>query len=167
MIDHFHCTYKAALMSWCKEQIWFTQLPWVVLRLRTIPKDARISRKLKWYMGTVGYPSQIFSLCNLLRQSPAPTSLMEKFSPCCQTCEPPAKATKTNKSALAMDVFLCNDTNRHPANGHFHGPLPVIRHTPKAFNINIRDREVLVSLICPKPPYLLSDDLPIIHLSQK
>ncbi|XP_068250767.1 uncharacterized protein [Palaemon carinicauda] len=40
MVKCFHCTMKAALMSHCEVTKWFTQLPWVLLGLRTTSKDA-------------------------------------------------------------------------------------------------------------------------------
>ncbi|XP_068228065.1 uncharacterized protein [Palaemon carinicauda] len=39
MVEHFHHILKAALMSLCKDSNWFTQLPWVLLGLRTTSKD--------------------------------------------------------------------------------------------------------------------------------
>ncbi|XP_068235582.1 uncharacterized protein [Palaemon carinicauda] len=40
MVEHFDRTLKAALMSRCKDSNSFTQLPQVLLGLRTTPKDA-------------------------------------------------------------------------------------------------------------------------------
>ncbi|XP_068206203.1 uncharacterized protein [Palaemon carinicauda] len=40
MVERFHRTLKPALMSRCKDSNWFTQLPWVLLGLRTTHKDA-------------------------------------------------------------------------------------------------------------------------------
>ncbi|XP_068245238.1 uncharacterized protein [Palaemon carinicauda] len=39
VVERFHCTFKAALMSCCNDSNWFTQLPWILLGLRTTPKD--------------------------------------------------------------------------------------------------------------------------------
>ncbi|XP_068209100.1 uncharacterized protein [Palaemon carinicauda] len=38
--EHFHCTLKAELMRRYNDSNWITQLPWVLLRPMTIPKDA-------------------------------------------------------------------------------------------------------------------------------
>ncbi|KAK3880962.1 hypothetical protein Pcinc_014612 [Petrolisthes cinctipes] len=38
MVECFHRTLKAALMSRCKNSTWFSQLSWVILGLRTTPK---------------------------------------------------------------------------------------------------------------------------------
>ncbi|KAK4327550.1 hypothetical protein Pmani_001957 [Petrolisthes manimaculis] len=38
MVERFHRTLKAALMSRCSNSTWFAQLPWVLLGLRTAPK---------------------------------------------------------------------------------------------------------------------------------
>ncbi|XP_068205299.1 uncharacterized protein [Palaemon carinicauda] len=40
LVEDFHRTLKAALKSHCKDYSWFTQLSWVLLGLRTTPKDA-------------------------------------------------------------------------------------------------------------------------------
>ncbi|XP_068245593.1 uncharacterized protein [Palaemon carinicauda] len=37
MVERFHRTLKASLISRCKDSNWFTQLPWVLLELRTTP----------------------------------------------------------------------------------------------------------------------------------
>ncbi|XP_068206170.1 uncharacterized protein [Palaemon carinicauda] len=42
MVESFHRTLKAALISRCKDSNWFTQLSWVLLGLRTITKDTLI-----------------------------------------------------------------------------------------------------------------------------
>ncbi|XP_068204280.1 uncharacterized protein [Palaemon carinicauda] len=39
VVERFHRTLKAALMSFCKDSNWFTQLSWFLLGLRTTPKD--------------------------------------------------------------------------------------------------------------------------------
>ena len=39
MIERFHRTLKAALMSRCSSSDWVSQLPWVLLGLRTTPKE--------------------------------------------------------------------------------------------------------------------------------
>ena len=39
MLEGFHRTLKAALMSRCSSERWKPELPWVMLGLRTTPKD--------------------------------------------------------------------------------------------------------------------------------
>lgn len=41
MLERFHKTLKAALTDRCSNSTWFSQLPWVILGLRTTPKEAR------------------------------------------------------------------------------------------------------------------------------
>ncbi|MEL7079650.1 MAG: hypothetical protein AAGM46_27620, partial [Cyanobacteria bacterium J06582_2] len=40
LVERFHRTLKAALMSHCSTGNWFHHLPWVLLGLRTTPKSA-------------------------------------------------------------------------------------------------------------------------------
>ena len=39
MVERFHRSLKAALMSRCSSERWKAELPWVMLGLRTTPKD--------------------------------------------------------------------------------------------------------------------------------
>ncbi|XP_068241048.1 uncharacterized protein [Palaemon carinicauda] len=41
MVERFHCTLKAALLSQYNNSNWFTQLPWVLLGLKTSPEDTQ------------------------------------------------------------------------------------------------------------------------------
>jgi len=50
MVERFHRTLKAALMSRCSNSMWFSQLPWV-LGLRTTPKDS-MSPQQRWFSAT-------------------------------------------------------------------------------------------------------------------
>ncbi|XP_068220447.1 uncharacterized protein [Palaemon carinicauda] len=74
-VERFHHTLKADLMSRYKDSNRFTQLPWVLLGLRTTPKDGLdVTASEMVYGDLLVIPVEFFSVCNLLRQSPAPTS---------------------------------------------------------------------------------------------
>ncbi|XP_068229359.1 uncharacterized protein [Palaemon carinicauda] len=73
MVEHFHLTLKAALMSRCKDSNWFTQLPWVLLGLRTTCKDA-LDISASEFFPSATSSDDLQRICHV----------MGKFTPCRQ-----------------------------------------------------------------------------------
>ncbi|XP_068229459.1 uncharacterized protein [Palaemon carinicauda] len=62
MVERCHKTLRAALISHYKDFSWFTQLPWVILRLRTPFKEALdISPTDKMYGDQLVIPAQFLA----------------------------------------------------------------------------------------------------------
>ncbi|XP_068207688.1 uncharacterized protein [Palaemon carinicauda] len=61
MVEHFHHSLKAALMYRFKDSNWFTNLHWVLLKLRTTPKDAMdVSAAEVVYCDQLVFPAKFF-----------------------------------------------------------------------------------------------------------
>ncbi|XP_068201544.1 uncharacterized protein [Palaemon carinicauda] len=93
-------------------------------------------------------------------------NVVGKYTPCHQTYKPPAKHYMLTDLHSATHVFLRNDTSKPPLMPSYTGPFIVIRHSPKAFLLNIHGKEDWVSIDRLKPAYLLPDDPPTLRLSK-
>ncbi|XP_068203738.1 uncharacterized protein [Palaemon carinicauda] len=107
MIERFHHLLKPALMSNCKDSHWFTQLPWVLLGLRTTPKDALDVSAAEMVYGdqSVVLPNFCWSATssdNLQR----PRHVVGKFTPYRQTYKQQAKQHILTDLHLATHIFL-------------------------------------------------------------
>ncbi|XP_068235751.1 uncharacterized protein [Palaemon carinicauda] len=141
MVEHFHRTFKAPLMSRCKDSNWFTQLPWVLLELRTTPKDTLdvlaaeiVQGNLLVFPGEFFQPAISFDNLKRLRH------VVRKFTPSCQTYKPPAKQHLPTDLQSATHIFLHNDSSKPPLNATYTGPFLVIRRTLKLFLLNIHGK---------------------------
>ncbi|XP_068201538.1 uncharacterized protein [Palaemon carinicauda] len=149
-------------MSRYKDSNCFTQLPWFLLGLRTNLNDALdISAAEMVYGNLLVVPAEFF---------PSATSsddnVVGKYTPCRETYKPPAKHYMLTDLHSAMHVFLRNDTSKPPLTPSYTGPFIVIRHSPKAFQLNIRGKEDWVSIDRLKSAYLLPHDPPTLRLSR-
>ncbi|XP_068205295.1 uncharacterized protein [Palaemon carinicauda] len=159
-VEDFHRTLKAALMSHCKDYSWFTQLSWVLLGLRTTPKDALdvSAAGMVYGDGLVVHPEYFPSATssdNLKRLR----HNVERFTLHCQTYKPQAKQHILNDLHSSMHVFLRKDTTNPPLIAPYMGLFLVIRRTLKACLLNMSNKESWVSIDRLKPAYLLPDNL--------
>ncbi|XP_068227957.1 uncharacterized protein [Palaemon carinicauda] len=116
MVECFHHTLKAALMSRCNDPNWITQLSWVP-ELRTTPKDTldvsttEIVVLAEFFLSTTSSNN-----LQLLRH------VVEKINSMPPDLQANGKAAHTNRYK-ASHVFLRNDTRKPvltpPYRGHF------------------------------------------------
>ncbi|XP_068235460.1 uncharacterized protein [Palaemon carinicauda] len=114
VVEHFHHTQKASLMSHCNDSSWM----------------AWMSRDLKWCMLNFFCPHPprtLHCLCHV----------EGKFTPCRLTYKPPAKQLILKVLHGATHIFLGNNTSKPLLTPQYMGPFPVIHFTPKTFLINI------------------------------
>ncbi|XP_068236955.1 uncharacterized protein [Palaemon carinicauda] len=113
MVERFHRTLKAVLMSRCKDSNWFTYFPWVLLGLRATPKHAL----------DVSAAEMVFaSSDNLLCIHP----VVGKFTSCRQTYKPTVKPHILTDLHPLTHVSLRNDTSKPPLTPLYTGPLLVV-----------------------------------------
>ena len=60
MVERFHRTLKAALIAHCSTSTWTDELPWVLLGLRTTPKDDDCTTAEKVYGENLTVPTDFF-----------------------------------------------------------------------------------------------------------
>lgn len=141
MVERFHRVLKAALRARLTGPDWATQLPWVLLGLRTTPKeDCNIS------------PAEA-----TLKHSPLlPGEFVAPKSPG-RNLVIPVKHHGTpisgGTSALARysHVFVRVDRHRTPLQRPYQGPFQVVARTPKTYTIRIRDKDQVISVDRLKP----------------
>ncbi|XP_068212647.1 uncharacterized protein [Palaemon carinicauda] len=91
MVERFHRTLKAALMSRFKDFNWFTQLPWVLLGLRTTPKDVlNLSATEMMYCDPLVVPAKYFPSATSSDYLQHTRHVVGKFTLCHQSYKPPA-----------------------------------------------------------------------------
>ena len=73
IVERFHRSLKASLMSRCSSENWKAELPWVMLGLRTAPKDDGHSPAMKVYGDNLTVPGDFFRQAS---DPPLPTSTM-------------------------------------------------------------------------------------------
>ncbi|XP_068233607.1 uncharacterized protein [Palaemon carinicauda] len=115
MVECFHRTLKAALMSRYNDSNWFTQLPWVPLGLRTTPKDTLdVSPADMVSVNPLVIPAEFFLSTTSSDNMQHLTLVLGKFTLQCQIYKPPAKQHIATYLLSAMYIFLHNDTSRSP-----------------------------------------------------
>ncbi|XP_068204667.1 uncharacterized protein [Palaemon carinicauda] len=149
IVDHSHLTLKAALMSHCNNSNWFTHLPWVLLEVKTTPKDALYILAAELLYGIlVAITADFFrsaSSCDNLEHL---CQIMGEFTPCHQMYKHPAEQHTMKDSNTTARIFMHTDTSKVPLKLPYRGPFLIIYSKPKAFLINIHGKEDLISIDC-------------------
>ncbi|XP_068240244.1 uncharacterized protein [Palaemon carinicauda] len=128
IVERFHYTLKAALMSCCKNSKWFTKLPWIHIRLKTIPKvtlDFLAAGMV--YGDLLVIPSENFPFATSSDNIQHLRHVVGKFNPCLQTYKPSAKQHLPTDLHSSTCVFLRNNTSKTPLTSPYTGPLLVCR----------------------------------------
>ncbi|XP_068203672.1 uncharacterized protein [Palaemon carinicauda] len=109
MVERFHRTLKAALMSRCKDSNWFTQLPSVLLGVRTTPNDALdVSAAGMVFGNTLVVPANFLLSATSSDDIWHIYHVVGKFTPCRHTFKPPAKHPILTDLHSVMHIFLSN-----------------------------------------------------------
>ncbi|XP_037784629.1 uncharacterized protein LOC119580591 [Penaeus monodon] len=89
MVECFHRTLKAALISRCSNSMWFSQLPWVLLDLRTTPKEGLDVSPAEMVFGyLLLVPGEFFPNAPSSDDITRLRRIVGKFAPCKQTYRP-------------------------------------------------------------------------------
>ena len=166
MVERFHRSLKAALMARCSSENWKRELPWVMLGLRTAPKDDDDhSPAERVYGDQLTVPADFFRPT----QDLSPSQLQEavqRFIPCRQTYHPARQTHLPASLMTATHVFVRTDAVKPPLTQPYTGPYKVHERKDKAFRVKVRNSLEWVSIDRLKPAYLLSDDQPDITFSR-
>ena len=166
MVERFHRSLKAALMARCTSDRWKTELPLVLLGLRTTPKEADdYSPAEKVYGDALTVPADFF------RQGAEPTvpelrDNAARFIPCKQTYACSRSSYVPPDLRAASHVFIRVNSTRSPLTPPYTGPYKVLQRREKAFKVQIRNNTDWVSIDRLKAAYLLDDDQPPITFSR-
>ena len=165
IVERFHRSLKASLMSRCASENWRVELPWVMLGLRTTPKDDGLSPASKVYGDSLTVPGDFFRQAN--EQTPAELhEHVRRFIPCRQTYNPSRQVYIPQELKTTPFVFVRVDAAKPPLTPPYTGPYKVLQRKEKAFELQIRNKKDWVSIDRLKPAYLLENDVPDIQFSR-
>jgi hypothetical protein len=160
LIERNHRDLKASLKCRLSGPNWIDELPWVLLGLRTAPKeDLRSSSAELVYGSPLTVPGDFFP-----DSSPrsAPQHLKQQrdrvgnLRPIPTTTHGGDNITSHVPSALnqAKFVFVRHDARRTPLQTPYDGPFEVIERTPKYFTLQLGNLKDNISIDRLKPAYL-------------
>ncbi|GFR59414.1 Pol polyprotein [Elysia marginata] len=149
LVERIHRTLKAALKTRLKGPNWADELPWVLLGLRTVPKeDLQGSCSELVYGEPLTLPGQFVD--------PNPTAFSTKVDPfrslvkrlislaMSHHCTP--QSTDQQPLKDARFVFIRRDGHRGPLQRPYDGPFQVISAGDKTFRIMVGGREEVISI---------------------
>ncbi|MEO1419314.1 MAG: hypothetical protein AAFW00_28935, partial [Bacteroidota bacterium] len=160
LVERFHRTLKAALMSRCATGNWFHHLPWVLLGLRTTPKSADdISPSERVFGEVVSVPGDFFASTHL--SSPRDVrNTVQKLLPTPQTYKPRNTYIPPDLQD-ASHVFTRVDAVKPPLSRPYRGPYKIIARNQKALKLDLGNKHDWVSIDRCKPAYLMDEVPPI------
>jgi len=161
MAERTHRTLKSALMARCTGPDWHAQLPWVLLGMRTTPKEGLGFSPAEMVFGeTIAVPGEFFPSSPNASETSRLTDLRRtvgRFRPCQQTYTDNRRQHIPRSLGSSTHVFIRNDAHTIPLTRPYRGPYAVIERGAKAYRININGRQDWVSIDRLKPAYLDED----------
>ena len=160
MIERWHRTLKTSLMSRCTGSDWIHHLPWVLLGLRTTPKEGiNISAAEMVFGQPLVVPGEFFP-CYTNPTDPTHTDLQaarwaaRQFTPCLPT-HPTHRDTYIPKSLQSTDyVFVRQDLVKPALSPPYRGPYRIVQRSDKAYLLDIHGKQDWVTLDRLKPAYV-------------
>ncbi len=150
MVGRFHRNLKEALKARLVGNDWVLALPWVMLGIRTAPKeDLNCSAAEMVFGSTLTVPGEFISPTH--RQCDAPTT---KFLPTNTEFHGNSKCAPIKALDTAAFVFVRVDRHKTPLCKPYEGPFRVIRKGEKTFTIARKNKEEVISMDRLKPAYL-------------
>ena len=159
LVERFHRSLKTALKARLQGPKWTDQLPWVMLGLRTTPKeDIQASIAEMVYGEPLTVPGDFVTTNTSVKSAPDHLSKMRTFAR--SFSSPPTtihgKDTPYFPAALkqAKYVFIRHDAHRSPLQRPYHGPYKVVATGDKTFKVDVGNREETVSVDRLKPAHI-------------
>ena len=166
IVERFHRSLKAALMSRCTSEKWKLELPWVLLGLRTTPKDVDDHAPAeKVYGDNLTVPADFFRQ-SLNLKLPELRDAVQRFIPCRQTYHAARTSYVPPDLMSSSHVFVRNDAVKPPLTPPYTGPYKVLQRREKTFQLQIRNKLDWFSIDRLKPAYLLENDQPPMTFSR-
>ena len=151
MVERFHRYLKAALRARLNGPNWVDELPWVLLGLRTAPKE-----DLQTFAAEMVYGAPLLVPGDFVCPSDDPVAAAEllrklrdeiaKLRPTPASRHGTAVSHVPNNIINADYVFIRYDAHRGPLHRIYDGPYRVIEHTDKTFVLDIGGRLETVSI---------------------
>nr|BDT63073.1 MAG: reverse transcriptase [Trachysalambria curvirostris nimavirus] len=155
LVERWHRSLKTALTARCTTATWTSQLPWVLLWLRTTPKeDLQHSAAEMVYGQPLVVPGEFFpadgssdARIEDLRR------VARQFAPCRPTYRSPHPSYVPPDLYKTDFVFVREDAHRQPLSCPYRGPFRVLERAPRAFKIQLEGRADWISMERLKPAY--------------
>jgi len=159
LVERFHRHMKAALRARLTSPNWIDDLPWVLLGIRTAPKeDLAASSAELVYGAPITVPGDFIASSqtgqdpnNFLR------ALQEKarnFAPVPTSHHGSSKSSVPPELHSSQYVFVRRDSHRSPFQRPYEGPFKVVESGNKVFKINMGGRTETISIDRLKPAHL-------------
>ena len=167
MVERFHRQLKNSLRARLASSSWFEHLPWVMLGLRTSPReDSATSASEAVYGSDLILPSQFLEV-----QDPPTNQFYEDLRNSMSSFQPvpprhntpiAAELPETIPSSLSSCpmVFIRKDGHIAPLAPLYEGPYKVLSRSLKTFQLQVGKRVETVSVQRLKPAYTADDEAP-------
>ena len=159
IVERFHRHLKSALMARLTGPDWIDELPWVLLGIRTVPKeDLGCSSAEMVYGAPLTVPGDFLprgqDTADVAHFLPRLRETVRKLAP-----RPPVPhGTKPSSVPTALAdsrfVFVRRDSHRPPFTPPYEGPYKVLVHGDKSFVLNYGTRQDSVSIDRLKPAFV-------------
>ena len=164
LVERFHRRLKDSLKSKLTGPNWMDQLPWVLLGIRSEPKeDLEASTAELVYGSPLTVPGDFVPFSD---SEPKPEDIQElrdkvsQFVPVPMSTHGNTKSYVPSKLLKAEYVFIRQDSHRKPLQTPYTGPYKVLESGNKKFKIQIGSRQETVSIDRLKPA-ILDKDSPV------
>ena len=159
LVERFHRHLKSSLRARLSGPNWLDELPWVLLGIRTAPKD-----DLKSSSAELVYGSPLTVPGDFIRSPPTDPPVEQQLQrlrnhagslvPIPTSRHGPIVPFVPHTLAVAPYVFIRRDGHKTPLQTPYTGPYKVINRTDKAFTIDMGGREETVSIDRLKPAHV-------------
>ena len=166
LVERLHRHLKASLIARLKGSTWMDELPWVLLGIRTAPKeDLGVSVAELVYGGPLTLPGEFVVPGVEARENPTDLlphlrSVVRSFrpvTPAIHQSGPPPMPTNLQNSKF---VFIRRDGHRPPLQPPYEGPFHLLRAGPKYCLVDLGNRHDSVSVDRLKPAHA-DPDVPV------
>ena len=161
LCERFHRSLKAALRAALTDGNWADRLPWVMLGLRSAPKEDLNASPAELVLGQpLRVPGEFLPESSAPLSFPAvrPLPLGNSFTPTpVHHCFPQSFVPQGLMSARF--VFLRHDAHRSPLRPPYDGPFRVLETGPKVFVLDMGGREERVAIDRLKPAHSILEDV--------
>jgi cleavage and polyadenylation specificity factor subunit 1 len=165
IVERFHRHLKSSLKARLKSPNWMDELPWVLLGIRTAPKEDLGSSSAELVYGEpLIVPGDFLCPCNSQESSSSTLTrlreIIQGFKPVPTTQHGNRKSTAIPETLLNCEfVFIRKDGHRTPLEKPYQGPFRVTEKADKFFVIDIGGRKEKISIDRLKPAYCDSSDV--------
>lgn len=161
LVERFHRQLKASLTARCNTSHWSTELPTVLLGIRTSFKDDLNCTPAELVYGqNIKVPGEFFTSNSNSNPNTDTSDFIKQLRSAMRNISPTSTRTATQPSTYipknldnCSHVFIRVDRVRGPLSTPYSGPYPVIRKLRKFFVVDINGKSTTIGIDRLKPAY--------------